>query len=230
MTKGICQLCADDVRKEVVRIGNFVVCLKHDKQLDERFAKRKNKEVQQPKEKLSTDEKTKKERKKEKHENRRMTRLVKKANNHTTIYVVGSVKDVISKAGKNRKKAERMIKRQENNKSRIDKLNQKIEKCEAKITKQKAKQIVFLTRCSDADFLEQSKVQKLKIETLGKTADGGLRFYKNKKWFIVPLSLLGKNDSTETLKAEDKKLVEIGGTIKEKTLGRKLAKELVKTE
>ena len=230
MTKGVCQLCADDVRKEVVPIGNFVVCLKHDKQLEERFAKRKRKEDKQPKEKLSTDEKTRKTRKKEKRENRRMTRLVKKANNHTTIYVVGSVKDVISKAGKNRKKAERMIKRQVNNKSRIEKLEQKIEKCEAKITKQKAKQLVFLKRCSDADFLEQAKVQKLKIETLGKTADGGLKFYKNKKWFVVPLSLLEKNGKTGAIESGDKKLVEMGGTIKEKTLGRKLAKELAKIE
>ena len=230
MTKGICQLCQDDVRKEVVRIGDFVVCLKHDKQLDERMEKKQKKEDKQPKEKLSTDEKTKKVRKKEKHENRRMTRLVKKAENNTTIYVVGSVKDVISKAGKNRKKAERMIKRQENNKSRIDKLKQKIEKCEAKITKQKAKQLVFLKRCSDADFLEQAKVQKLKIETLGKTADGGLKFYKNKKWFVVPMSLLEKNGKTGVMESGDKKLVEIGGTVKEKTLGRKLAKELTKTK
>ena len=230
MTKGICQLCADQKTKEVVRIGNFVVCLKHDKQLEEKIEKRKTREDKQPKEKLSTDEKTKKTRKKEKRENRRMIKLVKKANNHTTIYVVGSVKDVISKAGKNRKKAERMVKRQDNNKSRIDKLKQKIEKCEAKITKQKTKQMVFLNRCSDADFLEQAKVQKLKIETLGKTADGGLKFYKDKKWFVVPMSLLEKNGKTGDIESGDKKLVEIGGTIKEKALGRKLAKELVKTE
>ena len=145
---------------------------------------------------------------------------VKKQAKTSIIYVVGDSKTIAKKAELSKEKADKFAKRQQICQYKIGRLSDKIKKYEERIIKQKEKQLVHLQRCSDSDFLEQTKIKVLKIEKLGKTLDGGLRFFSKHKWFILPPVYLGKDE--EIAKGTKVELVEIGGIIKEKKLSRKI--------
>ena len=215
-----CPLCREDKPySEVVRVDQWRIC----KDCNTKMQKSKS---NQGTEKLSKKEKKVKETKQEKKLKKKVTKKLKKQEKRSVIYVIGDVKTVLSKAKKVQGKIDKVEKRKDRTTSRIAKLDEKIVKAQERLVKYTERQVKFAERITDAEFLEQDKVKALKVEKLGKTLDGGLRFYKNNKWHVVPPSLIGGKDDKGVYKAEEKKLVLVNGEIKEKKFSRSIARKI----
>jgi len=217
-----CPLCREDTpRTESVKIDQWRICKTCASKL-------KSKKASKPtKEKLSKTQTINEEVKQTKKVSKKLRKKLKKQAGRTVIYVVGDTKKVLASAKKIRTKIDKVEKRKDRTKARIEKLQAKVQIAEDRLVKYTERQVKYAERITDAEFMEQEKVKALKVEKLGKTLDGGLRFYKKNAWHVVPPSLIGSTDAVKgSFKAEDKKLVAISGEVKEKKLSRKIARKI----
>ncbi len=185
LPKGTCATCQEE--KQVHNVFGFALCDECDKK--------------------SSPSKNTKAKNIEKKQKKKVKKIIQENETTQTIYVVGTPKEILSEAKTLRKKETKYNKRSELYDTRKTKLEAKIKRLEEKKEKLGAKILSVHKSLSDADFLEQDVFKNRKIESFGKTGEGGERVKMSGKWFVVPPHLIGeKQTMTEIVRHKEKEM------------------------
>ena len=205
--QGICSLCNKEM--QVKNILGVALCAKHEKKvMSKDYAKvAKTPKSRQPKTKAGKEKVSKVIKKQE----RKIARALRRNSKMTVIYVASAKK--VEEVGKNvAKKIARTMKRKERKLARIDRLKASIVKAEERVKAYEVRLSKLSIKMQPTNFISQEQLKKYKIESYGKTKDGGDRIKVKGLWYIRPPTLTG----------EKLVLAQQLGKVKEKKLTRKL--------